>query len=219
MPVFGLIQEEVLQWKPVVPAMDSVASYESWKNSRQSTLSAGIQPSFEVFVATEGLEPPAGYADAVRVTRVTRKGPRARGPRFGSLVHLVLRDIAYDASPETVSRIAATHGRLVAATEEEIESATDAVAGCLKHPLIDLALKAGTVHRELPIVIKTDTGAMLDAVIDLAFEDASGWTVVDFKTDAEDAQRLIRYRRQVGWYVRGLEVIKQQRPVGWLLHL
>ncbi len=218
-PSFGLRQEEVLQEKPVDRAMDSVASYESWKNSRQSTLSAGIQPSFEVFVATEGLEPPAGYADAVRVTRVTRKGPRARGPRFGSLVHLVLRDIAYDASPETVSRIAATHGRLVAATEEEIESATDAVAGCLKHPLIDLALKAGTVHRELPIVIKTDTGAMLDAVIDLAFEDASGWTVVDFKTDAEDAQRLIRYRRQVGWYVRGLEVIKQQRPVGWLLHL
>jgi ATP-dependent helicase/nuclease subunit A len=37
-------------------------------------------------------------------------------------------------------------------------------------------------------------------VLDLAFEDVGGWTVVDFKTDAEIAGELERYRRQVGLY-------------------
>jgi ATP-dependent exoDNAse (exonuclease V) beta subunit len=37
-------------------------------------------------------------------------------------------------------------------------------------------------------------------VLDLAFEEAGGWTVVDFKTDAEIAGELARYRRQVGLY-------------------
>jgi ATP-dependent exoDNAse (exonuclease V) beta subunit len=38
------------------------------------------------------------------------------------------------------------------------------------------------------------------SVLDLAFEEAGGWTVVDFKTDAEIAGELARYRRQVGLY-------------------
>ena len=37
-------------------------------------------------------------------------------------------------------------------------------------------------------------------VLDLAFEDGAGWTVVDFKTDSEIAAELARYRRQVGLY-------------------
>jgi hypothetical protein len=47
---------------------------------------------------------------------------------------------------------------------------------------------------------------------DQAFQDASGWTVVGFKTDAEVHQRLLNYRRQVAWYVRGMEIITQIRP-------
>ena len=37
-------------------------------------------------------------------------------------------------------------------------------------------------------------------MLDLAFEDADGWTVVDFKTDSEIAGELGRYRRQVALY-------------------
>jgi len=51
---------------------------------------------------------------------------------------------------------------------------------------MDLARKSSKVQRELPVVAKMDDGSILDAVIDLAFEDDSGWIVVDFKTDAED---------------------------------
>jgi ATP-dependent exoDNAse (exonuclease V) beta subunit len=41
-------------------------------------------------------------------------------------------------------------------------------------------------------------------VVDAAFEDEQGWTVIDFKTDAELSDRLAEYRRQVGLYVRAI---------------
>ena len=94
-----------------------------------------------------------------------------------------MRDVPYDASPEAIEHIAATHARLTAATDEEIAAAVQAVSLCLKHPLVDLARGSTSVHRELPIVVKTDDGKLLDAVIDLAFHDQSGWVIVDFKTD------------------------------------
>jgi ATP-dependent exoDNAse (exonuclease V) beta subunit len=45
-----------------------------------------------------------------------------------------------------------------------------------------------------------DDGALLEGVLDLAFEEADGWTVVDFKTDAEIDGAAARYRRQVALY-------------------
>jgi ATP-dependent exoDNAse (exonuclease V) beta subunit len=59
----------------------------------------------------------------------------------------------------------------------------------------------------------------LDAVIDLAFKHEAGWVVVDFKTDGEDPGRLLKYRRQVGWYAYALDTITRQRTTGWLLHV
>lgn len=43
-------------------------------------------------------------------------------------------------------------------------------------------------------------GSLVEGVLDLAFEDGGGWTVVDFKTDAEMAGDLATYRRQVRLY-------------------
>ena len=130
-----------------------------------------------------------------------------------------MRDVDYNASQATIERIAETHSRLVGADKDETTAAVHAVTGCLRHALMDLARKSPRVHRELPIVIRTDTNELLDGVIDLAFQDENGWTVVDFKTDVEDPGRAAKYRRQVGWYVRGLEILTDQRAVGWLLHM
>ena len=76
-----------------------------------------------------------------------------------------------------------------------------------------------SVIRELPVLLKDDLVGLLEAVIDLAFKEDSVWTVVDFKTDAEDAQRLRRYRRQVGWYLHSLEKSTGMAARGYLLHL
>ena len=182
-------------------------------------MSQGVRPSLNVFLATDGTEPPEGYADGIRVTRVPRAAGRPKGARFGTLVHLVLRDVEYDASANSIEAVTRTHGRIVDATDEEVRAAAQAVSACLRHPLIESARRSAAVHRELPIVVKTSADNLLDSVIDLAFQDDEGWVVVDFKTDAEDLLRLSKYRRQVGWYVRGLEIVTRQRPTGWLLHV
>jgi ATP-dependent exoDNAse (exonuclease V) beta subunit len=56
------------------------------------------------------------------------------------------------------------------------------------------------------MIVRLDDGTLVESVADLAFRepDGSGWTVVDFKTDAELAERLDRYRRQVALYARGV---------------
>jgi ATP-dependent helicase/nuclease subunit A len=57
---------------------------------------------------------------------------------------------------------------------------------------------------------------MLEGVLDLAFEEDDGWTVVDFKTQAEMAGALGRYRRQVAAYASVVARVTG-RPVQALL--
>ncbi len=218
-PSFGLRQKDILRDDHQDRARASITQYENWKSERSQILTVGQQASLQVFSATEADEPPPGYADAIRIARVSRSGMRPHGPRFGALVHLILRDVDYGASPHAIEPIAQTHARLIGAPEEEIIAAINSVSGCLKHALFDLVRKSVVVRREFPIVVRTESGAILDAVVDLAFKDDAGWVVVDFKTDAEDPARLAKYRRQVGWYTYGFDMITRQRTTGWLLHL
>ena len=172
-----------------------------------------------MFVATEGVEPPAGFADRVRIERVQRVALRPKDPRFGSLVHLILKDVDFTAPPNAVIRLAQIHARLLNAPAEEIQSAAQAVTSALKHPLLERARKAKRCHRELPILLKDDPLGILDAVIDLAFLEDKTWTIVDFKTDVDDAQRTPKYRRQVGWYLHGIQQTTGAPAQGYLLHL
>jgi ATP-dependent exoDNAse (exonuclease V) beta subunit len=171
-----------------------------------------------VFIATDAVEPPFGYSERVQIERVSHDGPRPKGNRFGSLVHLILRDVEFTAQPDAISRLAQTHARLLNATNEEIDAAAQVVAGALRHPLLERARRASRSYRELPIVIQ-DSSGILEAVIDLAFVENSHWLVIDFKTDAENPQRLGKYRRQVGWYVHSIEKTRNIRADGYLLHL
>ena len=62
------------------------------------------------------------------------------------------------------------------------------------------AWRAGRCRRETPIALVDADGTLLEGVLDLAFEDDEGWTVVDFKTETEIGPALPRYRRQLGLY-------------------
>lgn len=215
---FGLRQEEILADDKKGHAAASVQQYNDWKASRRQTVESGQTPSLNVFLATGNIEPPPGYSDRVQVERVGPSGPRPKGARFGSLVHVILRDVDFQAKYETIQRLAHTHARLLNATEEEIEAAAQAVRRALQHPLLEQARRAARAYRELPLVIQDGPG-VLEAVLDLAFLDDTGWSVVDFKTDAENPQRLSNYRRQAGWYIRAIEKTTGQAARGWLLHL
>jgi ATP-dependent helicase/nuclease subunit A len=215
---FGLREKEILRdAAAAVPGRDQ---YERWKSSRRQALERGSVPSLNVFVATDAVEPPPGYMDRVQVERVQRDGARPQGARFGSLVHLVLRDVEFDSRLDSIVRLAESHGRLLGAPGEEVQAATHRVAAALRHRLIDQARGASRFHRELPILVNDSIGGLLEAVIDLAFLDAGKWVVVDFKTDAEDPHRLRRYRRQVGWYLHAIEKATGTTAAGgWLLHV
>jgi len=92
---------------------------------------------------------------------------------------------------------------VLGAPAEEVEAATAAVTAALAHPLMARARdawRASRCRRETPMVWRQPDGSLVEGVLDLAFEDAGGWTVVDFKTDAEIAAELATYRRQVRLY-------------------
>ena len=169
-----------------------------------------------MFLATDGLEAPPWVAE---VDRVVREGPRPRGARFGTLVHAILRDVDFAASPDTISRLALTHARLLNSPADEVDAATAAVTAALRHRLLKRARNAGRVYRELPLILKHDDSNVLEAVLDLAFVEDDAWTIIDFKTDAEDPTRAIKYRRQVGWYLYALEISQRVTASAWLLHL
>jgi len=79
-------------------------------------------------------------------------------------------------------------------------AAVECVVAALAHPVLRRAAGASRVARETPLAVRLDDGTLVEGVVDAAFEDESGWTVVDFKTDVELAARLDEYRRQVSLY-------------------
>jgi ATP-dependent helicase/nuclease subunit A len=93
--------------------------------------------------------------------------------------------------------------RILGAPDGEAEAATGLVEAALAHPLLVRARKAsgrGRCRRETPITAVQPDGSILEGVLDLAFEEDDGWTVVDFKIQAELSGPLARYRRQVAAY-------------------
>ena len=179
------------------------------------------RPLRNAFKATdpEAPAPPMGYADRVQIIQIPRIVARPRGSRFGALVHLVLRDASLTATKESLLQLAQTHGRLQAATNEEIQSAAITVFDALQHSFLARVRQSPRVHRELPIALHTDTGSIFEGVIDLAFLESDKWMITDFKTDADQPDRQSRYRRQVAWYVHAIEKRSGRPAAGFLLHL
>ena len=132
---------------------------------------------------------------------------RPGGRRFGALVHALLASIDLDAGADAIQASAAINGRLVGATEEEVQAAIATVGIALAHPILRTAAASagrGGLRRETPVLLKLDDGSLVEGVVDLAFHedtpDFAGWTVVDFKTDREFEASSARYIAQVRVY-------------------
>ena len=163
---------------------------------------------------TTSSEPdPVAGTPLLAVTLETVPGKRAgrpRGKRFGTLVHAMLASVNFRGDAAHVQRVGANHARLVGATPEERDAAIVAVRNALAHPLLVRAAAAedrGALRREVPVVVGTAAG-MVEGVVDLAFVDAvdgpEGWTVIDFKTDAEIDFRRPIYEAQVREYATAI---------------
>jgi ATP-dependent exoDNAse (exonuclease V) beta subunit len=95
---------------------------------------------------------------------------------------------------------------VLGATEDEVASAQQVVRAVLRHPLLAAARAAGArgaLFREAPTTILRD-GQLLEGTVDLAFESAEGFTVVDFKTDRAEGDQHAVYVRQVQLYAEAI---------------
>jgi ATP-dependent exoDNAse (exonuclease V) beta subunit len=119
-------------------------------------------------------------------------------------VHSVLAEIDLDAEPGDIALAAAAMGRLAGATRAEVDAAVKAVQAALLHPLLRRAVQSDDCRREEPLVSRLADGTLLEGVVDLAFREAEGWTVVDFKTDASPGDQA-HYAEQLRLYCAAIE--------------
>ena len=206
---FGLRREDVIAKDvPESVVADARAAYDDWVINRTNAVAAGSTPSLQVRTVTEFAESgawPAGVDELppVALERLPRVGLRPTGRRFGSLVHAVLATAPLGADRATLAALAGLEGRILGATDVEIESAADVAGRVLEHPILATARAAeseGRCRREVPVTLTLGDGRLLEGVVDLAFATDSGWTVVDFKTDENPDLSLDDYKRQVGLY-------------------
>jgi ATP-dependent exoDNAse (exonuclease V) beta subunit len=173
--------------------------------ARARVRSDGMAPSIAVVTATEyAAGPGPGFAPVVAIESVDAPSPRPHGRRFGTLVHAVLAAIDLDAERAAVADVAALQARLLGAPAEEEAAAVETVVRALAHPILRRAAAAPQCRRETPVLLRLDDGSVVEGVVDAAFVEDGGWTVVDFKTDVEIAGREGEYRRQVALYAEAV---------------
>lgn len=208
---FGIRQEELLSKNtPPEVVEEDLQRYRGWRRRRDEAIARGSRASLVIETATERARSATSArvpSPPVEVIELPTASDRPTGARFGSVVHAVLASAPLElaAASAPLDQLAAFQGRILGATEPEIAAASAIVRATLEHPLLARARVAATrgdCRREAPVTMRADDGALVEGIIDLAFRDSAGWTVVDYKTDAEldgnDALEI--YRQQVALY-------------------
>ena len=208
---FGIRQEQLLSKETAASIVErDLTTYRDWRARRDATVARAATPSLRVRTVTElaarlvadGAPVPPAIGEP-EVLDIGDPGERPSGRRFGALVHAVLATAALDAPPERVTEVARLEGRLLGASDEEIESAAGVALRALSHALLDRARHAaadGACRREVPVAMARADGFLAEGVVDLAFREGEEWWVVDFKTDRQLEGALDVYRRQVQLY-------------------
>jgi ATP-dependent exoDNAse (exonuclease V) beta subunit len=198
--------EELRRDGSAAPA--SLAAFEAWRATRDAALQAGGRPTFAHQAFTRLALEESGGGPEVRVERAPRAGPnRPEGKRFGSLVHAVLAEVAWQPGAAEVAKLCAMHARKLGCPPEERDAARVAVERALEHPVMRRAARSPECRRECPVLTVQADSSLAEGVVDLAFRDPDGpgWVVVDFKTDAELGERQSAYQNQVRLYVAAVE--------------
>jgi ATP-dependent helicase/nuclease subunit A len=206
-----------------------LAEYQRWRTDRDEAVAQARVPSLRVRTATsvavDRAFEHASSAPEIEVIDFSRSAERPFGPRFGTLVHATLATVPLDAGERVIAAVAHAQARILPTAgrelyaDEEVYAAVEVVTSLLRDPLFDRvrqAERAGRCDRELPIVWKAPDGTLIEGTIDLAFEDLTGLTVVDFKTDRELSTDLERYRRQLTVYCQALGTLRNTTARGIL---
>jgi ATP-dependent exoDNAse (exonuclease V) beta subunit len=188
----------------------SIEQWTRWRDARAKLLAVGEAKTILVNTATElsAAQPGAKDGIDIEVIETTRDPARPHGPRFGTLVHLAMLRVNFDATDAAILTSVAASGRMLGADDAEVAAAARAVSLALKSPLMTRVRRSGDIRRECPVLLKLEDGAIVEGIADLAFADGANgktiWNVVDFKTDLALAARLEEYRAQISLYARGI---------------
>jgi hypothetical protein len=147
---------------------------------------------------------------------------RPAGVRFGTLVHELLATLPLDADDAAIEGAARQRGRLLGASAREASAAVPVVRAALDHDVFRRARAAdagGRCRRETPVTWREADGSLVEGQVDLAFEEADGWCVVDFKTDRRLDAALPVHRQQLGLYVRAIAAATGRPARGVLLRV
>jgi ATP-dependent helicase/nuclease subunit A len=238
-----LRHQRILQADPDgTVAAASEENYAAWSAAREALLARASSPSMSVRTvtslaraaaaedsSTENAAAKAGRArsrpDIIVETVEREDRERPHGRRFGALVHALLASIDLDAGIDAIKAEAITYGRLVDATEKEVQAAIATVGAALAHPTLRRAAASadkGRLRREIPVLLRRDDGSLVEGAVDLAFyedtSDFAGWTIVDFKTD-RDVGELAVYIAQVRIYLEAVSTATSSRARGIILVL
>nr|MBA3501386.1 PD-(D/E)XK nuclease family protein [Deltaproteobacteria bacterium] len=216
----GLRQQHLLEAdKTMERAKASEQAHTRWQERRAASLLKAIVPSLETKSVTEASRLELLEGDqpvAIEQTSIDRVN-RPNGRRFGSLVHAVLAAIDLRGDDDHVRAVAVNQARLIDASPEEVAAAVVAIRAALAHPLMQRAAASPMLRREIPIVHDTP-GLMLEGIIDLAFADADGWLVIDYKTDPELLPEVrAPYEAQVRAYAAAITAATQRPASAALL--
>jgi ATP-dependent exoDNAse (exonuclease V) beta subunit len=210
-----------------VVAKEGIEQHAAWRRDHDASIASGSIPTLVVRTVTEAKSAPtpnategaaAAPADVVIESTDAARHARPHGKRFGILVHAMLASVPLDGDGATIADASRIQARILGATDDEAAAARDVVAAALAHPLLARARAAERVERETALMTRSEDGAILEGVVDLAFlEKGAGWTVVDFKTDVEIAGRKDEYVRQIDAYARAIAAATGQPAKGALL--
>jgi len=105
--------------------------------------------------------------------------PDPKAAAFGKLVHALLAKTTFDG--RGLTQLATALAQDYDLDQESASKAAILVTTTLKQPIFDRIRNATRVLRETPITATVD-GEQLTGQIDLAFQEADTWTVVEYKT-------------------------------------
>jgi ATP-dependent helicase/nuclease subunit A len=199
------VRDELPKSSPDVPTaaeserFPGAPELEEFRARRGERHAVSARPTYFATSVTELAHAGADPADRPFVSGT------GRGMSWGSALHRLLEAVMRD--PSVDLRALAVN---VLAEEdrppEDLEEALAAVEGVRKSPLWKRALAAKRCLVEVPFVLSTrsaDLGlsaevppeTILSGAIDLVFEEADGWMLVDYKSDtvADNLDALVRF--------------------------
>jgi ATP-dependent exoDNAse (exonuclease V) beta subunit len=225
-PLGGVRQQELLADAGGSPAeLAGAARLAAFEAERARALEQASQASLRSFAITSVVKQDIERAAEARMVTVQEVAierveivesvAKARGARFGSLVHAVLASLLTEHANSrrersegepllrSIEAKVSWHARMLGATRTEQSVAVQRVLAAWSHPLLVRARASKALWVELPVALRLADQTLAEGAFDLAFREADGTvTVIDLKTDDPEGNAV--YAAQVSVYAQAI---------------